>query len=117
MRFRSKTVFGANRCNCAGGKNRKRGGASLRKVTVLAEARRSKDDEAKATREGDVGTMSALGQFFDVVFSLKPKRCAACLGTGYVVCDLCQGRGKTGGLLTKAKGVECEACLGEGCLD
>ena len=41
-----------------------------------------------------------------------------CLGTSYVVCGACRGRGKVGGLLdtSESKGERCETCDGEGIL-
>ena len=41
-----------------------------------------------------------------------------CLGTSYVVCGACRGRGKVGGLLdtSVSKGERCETCDGEGIL-
>jgi len=50
--------------------------------------------------------------------ALTPQRCMECLGTSYVVCGACRGRGKVGGLLdtSESKGERCETCDGEGIL-
>merc|ERR1719247_1570416 len=43
--------------------------------------------------------------------ALKPQRCMVCFGCGYVVCDACKARGKTGGLglAGDERGRECAA--------
>ena len=48
--------------------------------------------------------------------ALKPQRCMVCFGCGYVVCDACKARGKTGGLglAGDERGRECAACSGDG---
>lgn len=101
-----------------------RGSRSHHHSRCRDKARRSTLGFAREDDEGENVSSKVSQYVVDVVSTsvdafrqryLRPKRCLTCLGTGYVVCDTCKGRGKTGGLLTGSKGVCCSTCEGEGC--
>ncbi|QDZ25027.1 hypothetical protein HOP50_15g75700 [Chloropicon primus] len=73
-----------------------------------------------ARRQSAASPLDAWMQSFiskNVRGAFIPQRCMECVGSGLVVCECCQGRGKVGGLLEGGKGTRCPRCEGDGCVD